>query len=125
MLDFYHAATRNRAWVAAMLLALAGFALPLMAQGPSQGDYPYLDQEGRVIRVSAIGGESTGYALKIRGGVSISGTVYKQIELDPNGVDLRPYLFTKVLVSGPVEARTGLERGTYLVLVVESIRRIR
>ena len=122
MLNLYHVATRKVARVAFALLVLAGFVLPLRAQGPA---YPYLDQEGRVIRVSAIGGESTGYALKVRGGVSIGGTVYKQIELEPNGVDLRPYLFTKVLVSGPVEARTGIERGTYFVLVVEAIRRTR
>ena len=122
MLDVDHLVTRKVAWIAFTLLVLAGAMLPLRAQGPA---YPYLDQEGRVIRVSAIGGESTGYALKVRGGVSIAGTVYKQLELEPNGVDLRPYLFTKVLVSGPVEARTGIERGTYLVLVVDAIRRTR
>jgi hypothetical protein len=107
-------------------LLLLGFALPLRAQsGLDPQENPYLDEVGRIIRVSAIGGESTGYALKVRKGFSLNGVTVKQIELEPNGFNLRPLMFQQVHVAGPVVTRSGLERGTYLVLVVEQIERAR
>ena len=116
-----------KAFVSA-LAALFFLTIPLSLraeQATDPLDTPYLDEVGRIIRVSAIGGETSGYALKVRNGISINGTVYKQIELDPNGFNLRPLMFQKVHVAGPVATRTGVERGTYLVLVVEQIERAR
>jgi hypothetical protein len=82
----------------------------------------YMEVNGRVIRVTAMGGETTGYALKILNGtLTINGTQYAQIEIDPRGRDMKPYLFRFCYVTGGLEYRTGVERGTYPVIGVETI----
>ncbi|HEY8241318.1 MAG TPA: hypothetical protein VIH35_07725 [Kiritimatiellia bacterium] len=94
-------------------------ALPVLAA-------PTLQINGRVIRVTAFGGETTGYALKIIDGtVTINNVRYTQIDLDPRGLDMKPYLFRYCYVTGPLEFRTGTERGTYPVIGIESITKRR
>jgi hypothetical protein len=78
---------------------------------------------GRVIKVNAIGGETTGFALSMRQALVVNGQTLNQIELSA-GIDLRKYLFQRVTVAGYVEIRQGIERGPYPVLVVQNIKRI-
>ena len=79
---------------------------------------------GKLMRVVAIGGETTGWALQLESERQINDRKVQQIEVDPApaGLPLDSLEGKRVEVVGRVEWRQGVERGPYPVLVVESIQ---
>ena len=79
--------------------------------------------KGRLESVAAIGGETTGWRIKLEQTLEVKeGTSLREIEIDPGKKDVGKWEGKKVQVSGALDWRTGVERGAYPVIVVKSIR---
>ena len=79
--------------------------------------------EGRLELVAAMGGETTGWRVKLEQALEVKkGTSVNEIEIDPGKEDADKWEGKKVQVSGALAWKTGVERGTYPVIVVKSIR---
>jgi heat shock protein HslJ len=78
---------------------------------------------GKLTRVMAIGGESTGWAIQLEPETTIEGKQVDSIEIDyPNTGKLEKLVNHRVKVTGMVSHRQGVETGERTVLVVSSIR---
>ena len=64
-----------------------------------------------------IGGETQGWVLLPPDSID-------EIELESGEVDINPFLGKYVEIEGDEEARWGVERGDYLVVVVRTIKEI-
>lgn len=76
---------------------------------------------GKLTRVAAIGGETTGWAVVLDKPRQIGGKVLKRLEIDPAGRKLGNFENKHLEISGTWQSRTGIERGKYRVLVIKNI----
>ena len=77
---------------------------------------------GKLARQMAIGGETTGWAVYLDGPREIGGKTLTRVEIDPAGNKVDDFENRTVEVSGILEKRSGIERGEYWVIVVDTIR---
>ena len=77
---------------------------------------------GKLARQMAIGGETTGWAVYPDRPREIGGKTLTRIEIDPAGNKVDDFENRTVEVSGILEKRSGIERGEYWVIVVDTIR---
>jgi hypothetical protein len=77
---------------------------------------------GKLIRVMAIGGETTGWAVELDDPREIGGKKVTRMEIDPAGSKVGDFENRRVEVVGILEKRSGVERGDYWVIVVKKIR---
>lgn len=78
---------------------------------------------GKLSRVMAMGGESTGWAMQLDSEATIDGKPVSSIEVDyPNTGKLEKLANKDVKVTGMVSHRQGVETGERTVLVVSSIK---
>jgi hypothetical protein len=77
---------------------------------------------GRLIRMMAIGGETTGWGVALEEPRLIKGATVKHLEIDPRGRSLDGLDHQRVEVTGVLQQRSGVERKGYWVLVVAEIR---
>ncbi len=77
---------------------------------------------GKLARQMAIGGETTGWAVYLDGPREIGGKTLTRIDIDPAGNKVDDFENRTVEVSGILEKRSGIERGEYWVIVVDTIR---
>ncbi|MDP2908376.1 MAG: hypothetical protein Q8N77_01070 [Nanoarchaeota archaeon] len=77
---------------------------------------------GTLTRVVAIGGETTGWGVKLDSPLQIEGRTFDLIEIDMGGkkINLLPFEDMKVKVTGELVKRTGIERKAYWVIVVRT-----
>lgn len=81
---------------------------------------------GTLKQVSAIGGETTGWAIQLDEDLEVSnGKKVKQIEVDPKGKDITALDKKRVQAKGALEWRHGIERGDYPVFAIDSIQAIK
>ena len=116
-----------------LLLVLVSEA---MAQPPSSPQGPNLTETkpnanlskvnitvtGKLIRVAAIGGETTGWAVDLDEPRQIGGKKITRIEIDPAGSKVGNFENRRIEVAGILEQRSGIERREYWVIVVQEIR---
>ena len=76
---------------------------------------------GRLRKIFAIGGETTGWLLELDSPLYYQDRKFPNIELDPRGNDLRKLTNKRVRVEGRIEWRQGVERGVYPVLIAENV----
>jgi len=77
---------------------------------------------GLLHHVSAIGGETTGWAIRLEQPLKVSEKmIVKEIEIAADGGLLAPLLDKQVEARGRTTWRQGIERGRYPVLTLESI----
>ncbi len=76
---------------------------------------------GKLTRVAAIGGETTGWAVVLDKPRQIADKTVKRLELDPAGRKLDKFENKHLEITGTWQSRTGVERGRYRVLVVKNI----
>lgn len=90
-------------------------------QGEVPTNGPFL---GKLTRVFAIGGETTGWSLQLESERKVDGTTVKQIEVDPRprGIRLEPFENKRVEITGTLTWRSGVERRRYPVVVIETVR---
>jgi hypothetical protein len=76
---------------------------------------------GKLARMAAIGGETTGWAVVLDKPRQIGGKTLKRLEIDPAGRKLEKFENKHLEITGTWQTRTGVERGNYRVLVVKNI----
>lgn len=76
------------------------------------------------MRVAAIGGETTGWAIQLDAPRVIHGNEVRLLEVDSRPEQWQPYEGKRVEATGMIVFRQGIERGRWPVLEVESLREI-
>jgi len=77
---------------------------------------------GKLLRVMAIGAETTGWAVDLDEPRQIEGKKVTRIEIDPAGQPVGDFENRRGEIAGILEKRSGVERGDYWVIVVKKIR---
>jgi hypothetical protein len=100
---------------------------PPRAQGPQAGLPHEVPMEtitvtGRLVRLMAIGGETTGWGIDLDEPRLIKGTVLKRLEVDPAGARMADFDNRGVEITGSLQQRSGIERRGYWVLVAKEIK---
>ena len=103
-------------------LILAMLGVHLQAQTPE----PQKTVTGKLGRVMAIGGESTGWAIQLDSETSIDGKRVDSLEVDDSNTERLEKLVDKhVRATGTLSHRKGVERGERVVLVVSSMKEVK
>jgi hypothetical protein len=105
--------------VPVFLLVLVSFAFALggsHVKGPET-----ITVTGRLIKIAAIGGETTGWAIDLESPLEVYDKQLGRIEVDPGNKDISGFEDRQVEVTGTLEKRHGIERGVYPVIVIEKI----
>ena len=76
---------------------------------------------GNLVKMTAIGGETSGWAVVLDNPRQLGGKMIKRFELDPAGRKLDKFKDKHLEITGLLQTRTGDERGRYRVLVVKNI----
>jgi hypothetical protein len=76
---------------------------------------------GKLVRIAAIGGETTGWAIDLESPLEIDDKKLDRIEVDPGDQNISGFEDRQVEVTGKLEKRQGIERGAYPVIVIEEI----
>ena len=77
---------------------------------------------GKLIRVMAIGSETTGWAVDLDEPRQIGGKQITRIEIDPAGSQVDDFENRRIEVAGILAQRSGIERREYWVIVAKKIR---
>ena len=77
---------------------------------------------GKLMKVMAIGGETTGWAVDLDEPREIGGNPVSRIEIDPARQPVADFDQRRVEIEGILEKRSGVERGDYWVIVLRKIR---
>jgi heat shock protein HslJ len=81
---------------------------------------------GKLVRVMAIGGESTGWAIQLESEIAIEGKQANSIEIDYHKTaKLEKLENMRVKASGNLAHRHGVETGERPILVVSSIKKVK
>jgi heat shock protein HslJ len=100
-------------------LAVVLFCICLYAQTPAQK----MTVTGKLTRVMAIGGESTGWTIELDSEVAVDGKQVHSIEVDSRKIKRLEKLEDKhVEATGLVSHRQGVETGGRMVLDISSIK---
>jgi len=105
-----------------MGLILAILGVHLQAQTPER----QTTVTGKLGRVMAIGGESTGWAIQLDSETTIEGKRVDSLEVDDSNTERLEKLADKhVKATGTLSHRKGVETGERLVLVVSSMKEVK
>ena len=112
---------RSVLWI---LLLLAAFALPTqtVAQQSTAGKKTAI--VGKLTRVMAIGGETTGWSLELRREITLEGKKMRSVEVSGPAEALEKLKDQRVRARGVLVHHTGMERGDYLVLEISAIKAV-
>lgn len=103
-------------------LAFAALSICLAAAPPQQK----ITVKGKLARVMAIGGESTGWAIELDAAMVIDGKQIHSIEVASKNLNKLQQLENKhVQASGGISHVQGVERGERTILEVSSIREVK
>lgn len=102
-----------------MAVVLALFAA--MWAGAIYIEYPGAMAVGVVRRTASIGGEGTGWTLKMAQPLQLASNSVKSIDLEPGPNAPRWLDGRRVRVEGTIVWRSGIERGSYPVLVASGL----
>lgn len=80
---------------------------------------------GKLTRVMAIGGESTGWSLELKRQITLEGKKMRSIEISGATEEFEKLNDQRVRAKGTLTHRTGVERADHLVLEVASISAVK
>ena len=80
---------------------------------------------GKLTRVVAIGGETSGWSLEFKHRKTLDGKKMRSVELTGPLEELEKLKNQRVRADGTLVHHTGMERGDYMVLEISSIRAIK
>jgi hypothetical protein len=92
-----------------------------MSCAPADGSR--LTVDGFVTRVAGIGGESTGWGLVLETPLVVEGETLNLIEINPDPERWPEFEEHNVRATGRLTFRTGVERGRWPVLQVETMEK--
>jgi hypothetical protein len=106
--------------MAVMGLVLLCLCLRVGAQGtPVAGS---VEATGKLVKVMAVGAETTGWAIELESEQSFGGKPQHSIEVRGDAKKLGKLENKKVTAKGTIEHRSGVETGDRIVLVVQKIK---
>ncbi len=110
-----------RLWTIGMICLL------MVSYGYSQekGGGRMITITGKLVKIVAIGGETTGWAVELDSPLEVNGKKINRIEIDPNGKKIGGFNNKRVEVLGTLLKRSGIERKEYWVLMVNKIQEIK
>jgi hypothetical protein len=77
---------------------------------------------GKLTRVMAIGGETSGWSLEFKHRIALEGKQMRSVEVTGPAEELEKLKDQHVRAEGTLAHHTGMERGEYMVLEISSIR---
>ena len=77
---------------------------------------------GKLTRVMAIGGETSGWSLELKRQITLEGKKMRSVEATGAAEELEKLKGRRVIAVGTLVHHTGMERGDYMVLEISSIR---
>jgi len=80
---------------------------------------------GKLTRVMAIGGETSGWSLELKHRITLEGRKMRSVEVTGPAEELEKLKDQRVAVEGTLVHHTGMERGEYTVLEISSIRAVK
>lgn len=95
-------------------------ALPQKALAPKK-----ITIIGKLTRIMAIGGETSGWSLELKRGITLEGKKMRSVEVTGPADELEKMKDQRVRAKGTLAHHTGMERGDYLVLEVSSISAVK
>ena len=108
------------------LLCVLVFAVFSARARPQQTPPPKkITITGKLTRVMAIGGETSGWSLEFKHGKTVKGKKIRSIEVSGPAEELQKLKDQRVIVVGTLVHRTGMERGDYMVLEISSISAVK
>jgi hypothetical protein len=81
--------------------------------------------KGILVRVVGIGGESTGWAIRLDSEIKIEGKSVRSIEIAGQSAELAKLATKRVEATGTIVFRRGVERGQWPVLEISTIQEAR
>jgi hypothetical protein len=92
-----------------------------------RGEQEMITVTGKLARVVAIGGETTGWAIQLDSPLEVEGKKLNSIEVDTgdNEEKANELENKKVQITGTLEKRYGVERGEYWVIAAKEIEEIK
>jgi hypothetical protein len=105
------------------LLCVLAFVV-FSAQGRQQQTPPAkkITITGKLTRVVAIGGETSGWSLELKHQITLEGKKMRSVEASGATEELEKLKDRRVTAVGTLVHHTGMERGDYMVLEISSIR---
>jgi hypothetical protein len=108
------------------LVCVLAFAVFLAPARPQQTPAPKkITITGKLIRVMAIGGETSGWSLELKHQVTLAGKKMRSVEVTGSREELEKLRDQRVTVLGALVHHTGMERGDYMVLEISSIHAVK
>ena len=92
----------------------------IAAQGAPVGGT--LEATGKLVKVMAVGAETSGWAIEFEQEVSFGGTAVHSIEVEGDAKKFGKLENKKVTVKGSIAHRSGTERKDRMVFVVQKIK---
>ena len=80
---------------------------------------------GKLVKIAAIGGETTGWAVDLDSPLEVDGKKLNRVEIDPNKNKIDGFNNKRVEIIGALKKRSGIERKGYWVILVNRIQEIK
>jgi hypothetical protein len=80
---------------------------------------------GKLTRVMAIGGETSGWSVEFRRRITLQGKKMRSVEVTGPLEELEKLKDQRVRAEGALAHHTGMERGEYMVFEISSIRAVK
>jgi len=105
------------------VLALAVFSAQAR---PQQNPAPKkITITGKLIRVMAIGGETSGWSLELKHQITLEGRKMRSVEVTGSPEEFEKLKDQRVTALGTLVHHTGMERGDFMVLEISTIRAVK
>jgi len=105
------------------LLCVLAFAVFSAQVRPQQTPPPKkITITGKLTRVLAIGGETSGWSLEFKHQITLEGKKMRSVEVTGSAEELERFKDRLVTALGTLVHHTGMERGDYMVLEISSMR---
>jgi hypothetical protein len=105
------------------VLALAVFSAQAQPQQPPPPKK--ITITGKLTRVMAIGGETSGWSLELKQQITLEGKKMRSVEVTGPAEELQKLKDQRVTAVGTLVHHTGMERSDYMVLEISSIRAVK
>jgi hypothetical protein len=102
------------------VLALAFVSMPSLPQEAAARKK--ITIIGKLTRVMAIGGETSGWSVEFRHRITLQGKKMRSVEVTGALAELEKLKDQRVRAEGALAHHTGMERGEYTVFEISSIR---
>jgi hypothetical protein len=108
----------------AMLAAVVTLCVGIWSQAaaPAEEKPETIELTGILVKVSAVGAETTGWELHMANPVTIDGKSVNAVELDGDGHKFQKLENLRIGVKGIVTHRQSTERGDRIVIKVQKIK---